>query len=206
MKKYTHLILHGSYGSDAGNWTPWLKKQLEDAGVSVLAPQFPVDDWDEAIKMGKERFTPKNQSLESWVVAFEELLPKLDLDNLTVYAHSLAPLFILHILHRYPSLIIQNAYFVAPFLGKIGDNWPIEKVNESFYSPSTFDYERFRNQIKKAVVIYSDNDPYVKPKYAIEFADKIQAELLLLPGLGHFNTEAGVNQIPGLLTLDSNKG
>jgi predicted alpha/beta hydrolase family esterase len=199
MKKYTHLILHGSYGSDEGNWTPWLKEQLESSGFSVLAPQLPVDDWNEAIATGKELFTPKNQTLENWLQAFEALLPELDTTNLTVYAHSSAPLFILHVLTRHPELTIKKAYFVAPFLGKIGDNWPIEKVNESFYAPADFDYEALSKQIDQSLVFYSDNDPYVTANYSVAFAEKINAVKMLLKGAGHFNTEAGVLKLPQLL-------
>ncbi len=198
MKKYTHLILHGSYGSDTGNWTPWLNHTLEAEGHSVLAPQFPVDDWELAQEQGKN-FVPTKQTLSNWLRTFEEILPLLDTTSLTVYAHSSAPLFILHVLSKYPEFVIKEAYFVAPFLGKIGDNWPIEKVNESFYAPESFNYEVLSNQIKNSVVLYSNNDPYVAENYSIEFAKKINATLILVPNAGHFNTEAGITKLPEVL-------
>lgn len=41
MEKY--VILHGSFGSNDGNWFPWLKKELQSKGKQVSAPQMPVD-------------------------------------------------------------------------------------------------------------------------------------------------------------------
>jgi predicted alpha/beta hydrolase family esterase len=201
MKKYTHLILHGSYGSDSANWTPWLKDKLESQGAAVLAPQFPVENWDHVMSIGKTDFVPKIQTLQNWLSAFEELLPQLETKNLTIYAHSLAPLFMLHVLSIHPGIIIKNAYFVAPFLGKIGDNWPIEKVNESFYANEDLDYETLSGQIEKSVVFYSNNDPYVPELCSIEFAQKIHAQTVMVPGRGHFNTESSTDVLPELFLL-----
>ena len=197
--KHSHLILHGSYGTTDENWFTWLKLQLEAAGHSVLLPQFPIDDWDQANQVGKDIFVPKNQSLSSWLAAFEGLLPSLDTSNLTVIAHSSAPLFMLHVLLGHPAVQLRKALFVAPFLGKIGDIWQIEKVNQSFYAPQEFNFEQIAAQIKEAIVFYSDNDPYVPAEASLQFASKIHAKTIEISAAGHFNTEAGYTSFPQIL-------
>ena len=61
MKK-NYLILHGSFGSNEGNWFPWLKEYLEQKGKEVSVPQMPVG-------VG-------NQNFENWT----NVLKKLDIN------------------------------------------------------------------------------------------------------------------------------
>jgi len=199
MTRATHLILHGSYGSPSENWTPYLKTELERQGKIVLTPQFPVDNWDEATAAGKEGFVPKQQTLQNWLDTFTELLPLIDTENLTIVAHSLAPLFVLHILLTYPDLKLKNVLFVAPFLGKLGDIWQIEAVNKSFYAPDNFDYTDFSERTQQSHVFYSDNDPYVPEVSALDFAEKVNATPHLIDNAGHFNNDSGYNKFPELL-------
>lgn len=201
MKRTTHLILHGSYGSPEENWAPWLKKELKYRDETVLAPQFQVDDWSNATAAGKENFVPTHQTLENWLKTFNEILPLLDTDNLTVIAHSLAPLFVLHVLHKNPTLQIKNVLFVAPFLGKIGDIWQIEAVNKSFYVPNDFDFKDFASRIQRSHVFYSDNDPYVPTAESLGFAQKLNSKTHLVKDAGHFNTDSGYSTFSSILNF-----
>lgn len=51
------IIFHGAYGSKNGNWFPWLKKELVKLGHNVLLDQYPVDNYDEIEKRGKNNKT-----------------------------------------------------------------------------------------------------------------------------------------------------
>ena len=201
MNKATHLILHGSYGAPSENWTPYLKTELEKQGKVVLSPQFPVDNWDEATAAGKEGFVPKQQTLQNWLDTFTELQPLIDTENLTIIAHSLSPLFVLHILQTYPDLKPKNVLFVAPFLGKLGDIWQIEAVNKSFYAPDNFDYTDFSKRIQQSHVFYSDTDPYVPESAALDFTKKLTATPHLVKNAGHFNTDSGFTVFTQLLVF-----
>ena len=75
MKNY--IILHGSFGSNDGNWFPWLKKELEEKNLKVDVPQMPVG-------VG-------NQNFENWSKIMNELNIN---DNTTIIAHSIAPIFV----------------------------------------------------------------------------------------------------------------
>ena len=37
-----YIIIHGSFGSNDGNWFPWLKEKLEQKGSKVEVPQMPI--------------------------------------------------------------------------------------------------------------------------------------------------------------------
>jgi len=197
--KATHLILHGSYGTPRENWFPWLKAKLEDQGHATLAPQFPIDVWPEASANGDINFVPQHQSLDKWLETFSAISDQLEFENLTVIAHSSAPLFMLHVLNQHPELRLRQALFVAPFLGKIGEVWQIETVNRSFYTPANFDFPTVRQQIENSTIFYSDNDPYVPIHESKLFAKKIGADTIRVADAGHFNAEAGYTEFPLLL-------
>lgn len=40
--KDNYLLIHGSFGSPFSNWLPWLRKQIEDKGLTVYTPDFPT--------------------------------------------------------------------------------------------------------------------------------------------------------------------
>ena len=177
---------HGYYGSKYQTWISWLKKELENEGQELLTPEFPTDDWDEITRKG-EGTKVIYQNLNSWFKTFEKYLVKIEkADKLTFIGHSLGPLFILHILNKY-KFKVDKAIFVAPFLRDIHSSWQIWEANKTFYN-CDFDISEIRPLIKKSYSIYSDNDPFVNPKYAKEFAEKLGSEEMFLKGLGHFNT------------------
>ena len=49
--------MHGSYGSPEENWFRWLEKELKNLGNTVVLEQFPVDDWDEVVGIGREKIS-----------------------------------------------------------------------------------------------------------------------------------------------------
>jgi len=40
----TVFIIHGSGDGSQEHWFPWMKKELEKLGHTVIAPQFPCKD------------------------------------------------------------------------------------------------------------------------------------------------------------------
>lgn len=72
--KENYIILHGSFGSNKGNWFPWLKEQLENNNKQVDVPQMPV---------GIDK-----QNFKSW----SNILDKLKINESTIIiAHSISP-------------------------------------------------------------------------------------------------------------------
>ena len=77
-----YLLIHGSFGSPFVNWFPYLRKELENKEKIVYTPDFPTG-------VGY-------QTYENW-----EKLLKCYVDfgilneNTIIFAHSIAPIFIL---------------------------------------------------------------------------------------------------------------
>ncbi len=186
------LILHGSFGSAEGNWFPRLKERLENIGQEVVLPQFPVDSWEDITENGSKS-PPKRQILSNWMDTFKkDVLPELDVSKgVCIVAHSLGPLFSLHIIEEF-NLKLDSAIFVSPFLEKLGGDWQIDHVNKSFYKKD-FDWKRLKKLIPLSYALYSDNDPYIDEKFAKDFSGRLGSRDIPLTGAGHMNSEVGLS-------------
>src|SRR5690348_3421332 len=120
------VIFHGSFGNPQENWFPWLKEELEKLNQQVLVPALPVDTWDKITHLGKNH-PSEIQNLPNWTTYFEEhVLPKLDRNKpICFIGHSLAPVFILHMVTKY-NIQLDNAMFISPFLTHLGRAWQID--------------------------------------------------------------------------------
>lgn len=181
--------MHGSYGSPEENWFRYLEGQLTKLGHEVVLVQFPVDDWGEVNQLGPEnidKLTPK-QSLEIWDDFFtKQILPRFGADPFVIVGHSLAPVFMLHMLEKY-SFKLAGAVFVAPFFN-IPDApsvWQFYPTNKTFYKYD-FDFKKIKSQILgKSYVVYGDDDPYVPHTEPPLFAEKLGSEIVVVPHGGH---------------------
>lgn len=193
------VIFHGAYGSPEGNWFPQLKEQLEDLGQEVIAPQFPVDIWDNVTSKG-EGYKSPIQNLENWLKKFEnDVLPNLKKkEKLCFIGHSLGPVFILHIVEKF-NIQLDSSIFVSPFFGPL-DEWEFNTVNGTFYK-SDFDFEKLKKLIPVSYVLYSDNDPYVPQDQPKEFAEKLNSSLIPVRRAGHINSEVNLNEFPLVFDL-----
>ncbi|HLE07093.1 MAG TPA: alpha/beta hydrolase [archaeon] len=192
------VIFHGAYGNPEKNWFPELKERLEMFGQEVIAPKFPVEDWNEVSKAGHD-FNPRNQTLESWMKVFDKV--KSDFkkgEKLCFIGHSMSPVFILRVVEKY-DLKLDSAIFVSPFLGPLG-NPRFDVVNKSFYK-TDFDFEKLRKLVPVSYVLYSENDPYVHEKNSKEFAEKMHSSVIFVRKAGHMNSEVNLNEFPLVLEL-----
>lgn len=198
------IMIHGSFGSPQDAWFPWLKDKLEASGHEVIAPQFPVDPWEDVVQKNAMQYQP-SQSLSSWMNTFEAVFPKLAKRNdLCFIGHSMGTLFTLHVVARY-SLVIREAFFVAPFLYPATEEELrdpsvalIDKANTTFYK-NDFDFDFLRKHIIQSTVLMSDNDPYIPEWEAREFAEKLQSHVIKLHGLGHMGIESHMMKFSELL-------
>lgn len=176
MEKY--VILHGSFGSNKGNWFPWLKKELQSKGKQVSAPQMPVG-------VGKQNF-------ESW----SNELDKLAIDEKTIIiAHSIAPVFVCKYLIK-NDIRVKKLIFVCGFNNYLGINSDYDAVNEPMYFDNLEDIKKYCDDI---VCFYSDNDPYVKFDVEKQFADTITNKQIVIKDGGHLNSESGFNKFEEIL-------
>src|SRR3989344_2543434 len=195
------IIFHSSYGNPEENWVPELKQSLEALGQTVLTPQFPCDDWDEISKIGPKAIA-KHQTLANWLNVFEkDVLPRISSDDkLCFVGHSIAPLFILHVVSKF-NLQLDSAIFVSPFLDDIGgENWQFKTVNGTFYK-TDFDWEKLHKLIPTSYVLYSDDDPYIDQHFFLDFGAKMKSSMILVRRAGHMNAAVNLNEFPLVMEL-----
>jgi len=201
-----YLIMHGSYGSPEENWFRWLEKELKALGHEVILEQFPVDDWNEIEKVGSENistYTPV-ESLTSWESYFvEHILPQIKGQEIGFVGHSIAPIFLLHMLAKY-DIKIRTAVFVSPFfnISDAPNVWQFYPVNKTFYSYA-FDFEKIKSKIGKSFVVYGDNDPYVPATEPPLFAEQLGSEIHIVPGGRHCGSN--FKELPLLMDILKDK-
>jgi uncharacterized protein len=174
------IIIHGSYGNPEENWFPWLKSELEKLGHTVFVPTFP---------------TPENQSLNSWMKAFEKYKKYLNKDSLVI-GHSIGATFLLSIIEQ-SNVSINSAFLVSGFIGSL-NNPEFDKINKSF-AEKKFDWKIIKNKCPNIFIFHSDNDPYVPLAKAKELSEHLDAKLTIVKNAGHFNKSAGYTEFELLL-------
>jgi predicted alpha/beta hydrolase family esterase len=180
MKKA--LILHGTAGSPKNNWFSWLKQELEKQGYTVWLPQLP-----HAEKPDPKNYTPFLLSKPDF---------QIDADTIII-GHSSGAVEVLHLLQSLPGkFAIKAAILVSAFKDDLG--W--EALTALFTEP--LDLERVKTRSKQFIFFHSDDDPYCPLEHAEYLSRQVGGELKIMPGQGHFNTEASPDYtaFPLLLT------
>ncbi len=161
------IFIHGTGGSPDEAFYPWLRKQLENEGHNVYTPQFPQ---------------PENQSLQTWLKAFEPYWKYVDKETAFV-GRSIAPAFILRLLEM-TKVKVKAAFLVAGFCSDIGlDNF---RPLISTFIGKPFDWEKIRSSCDNFFVYSSDNDPYVPLEKGEEIAKNLGTKLIPLKEAEHF--------------------
>lgn len=174
----TALILHGTDAKPDSNWFAWLKTKLEAEDYLVWVPQLP--------NAHKPNLDLYNKVL---------LSTKYDLgncpmgwnysENTLIIGHSSGAVAILGLLQALPKgVTVGTCILVAAFKDNLG--W--DSLSELF--GKEFDFELIKSKAKKIVLVHSDDDPYVPLEHATYLKDKLEGELKVLPGQGHFSAEA----------------
>lgn len=180
--KNNYIIVHGSFGSPFSNWIPWLRKELEKENLEVYTPDLPTG-------VGYQNY-------ENWSKLMRVYVESGILnETTTIYAHSIAPIFICHFLVE-NKIKVKKLVFVCGFNHYLGINEEYDTVNESMYFDHLEDIKMYCDEI---VCYYSDNDPYVEYKVEKEFADTIATKEICIPKGGHLNSESNYTEFKELL-------
>lgn len=162
------IILHGTGGSPESNWFPWLKVELQAKGLEVWLPALPSPD------------------LPSLKVNTDFLLAHcpfpLDADTLVV-GHSSGAILAL-ILAQSNTVSLGGIMAVSVF----HDNSLGWKKNAKLFDVD-FDWPAIKAKSGKLLFVHSDTDPYVPLDQAKYVANHCEAEMIVIPGQGHFNLE-----------------
>jgi uncharacterized protein len=174
------VIVHGTGGKPSENWFPWLAEQVRHVGYQADVPQFP---------------TPENQNVTAWLKVLDEAVNPLGPET-TVVGHSLGCALLLRALER-PGEPVEASVFVSGFIGEL-DNPDFDPLNKPFFT-DPFDWEAIRRRTGQVLVFAGDNDPYVPLGKGTDLAERLGADLAVIPAGGHLNTSAGYTEFPQLL-------
>ena len=179
MKTNNIVILHGTYSNPKLNWFPWLEKELKLLNQNVVVPKFP---------------TPNDQTIKNWIKILDKNIKTYD-DSLILIGHSSSPLVICAKLQEI-NKPIKACYFVAPFLGKIG-NTIYDKANNNFVN-YPFKWKKI-SRMSKFYIYRTDNDPYIPEKFGKKISNNLKINETIIHNGKHLNSEAGFDTFPKLL-------
>lgn len=180
------FIIHGWDGSPEINWFPWLKRELEVRGFEVQVPQLPDAD---------------NPRIEKWVPEVVKIVGIPDGETYFV-GHSMGCQTIARYLETLPEGIrVGGVIFVAGFFRKITnlEEDPDTQKTAEHWLNTPIDLIKVKNHFTKSVAIFSDNDEYVSLDNSDDFRDKLSSKIIIEHNKGHFNTKAGVIELPIVL-------
>lgn len=175
------VIVHGYESSPDANWFPWLQSTLEAEGVAVTVVPLPnPDDPDKA----------------AWENAVSAALGVPDAATVMV-AHSLGAVTALRVLAALP-----QPWELGGLVLVAGFTEPLEALPElDGFLATDVGVEGLATRIRERTVIRSDTDPFVPPAASDDLARRLDAQLQVHPGAGHFMADDGVTRLPALLDL-----
>lgn len=180
--KNNYLLLHGSFGNPFVNWIPWLRKELENRSLEVYTPDMPTG-------VGYQNYDNWERVLKSYVEA------GIIGEETTIYAHSIAPVFICKFLIM-NKIKVKRLVLVCSFNNYLGINEEYDTVNRSMYLD---DLESVKEYCKDIVCFYTKNDPYVSYEAEKEFASVVADKQVIIDDGGHLNAESGYTEFLELL-------
>ena len=170
-------VVHGYTASPEENWFPWLQQQADQAGL----------------KLKVLRLDPSERPrLATWQQQMHNQIGALDADDIVI-AHSLGCIATLHYLTQVlQHKTLAKLILVAGFNGRLGR---LEEVNP-FIDATQIDFELLKRQVKQRIVIYSAGDERVLPKFSLEQAQSLHAEIIEAQHQGHFIDSEGCTELP----------
>ena len=164
------LILHGWNGSEPPHWQDWLANKLQSEGIVVSFPELPGKD---------------HPDKDEWIAAVLEEIDRFKPN--AVVCHSLGCTLWFHLVNGQTIEGIDKLLLVAPPYNKteiatIDTFFPVE-------TPSNL-------QAKNALLVVSDDDPYLTMKQAGELFQTLDIKTKILQEAGHINSDSGFGPLP----------
>lgn len=174
------VILHGTGGTADGNWFPWLKQKLEEAGATCIVPDLPP---------------PERQSLGSWRRAYHRQIKDGLTEQDILIGHSAGALLALRLLEQWQRPI-STCYLICPFTRDLGLDF--DYYNGTFYD-EPFNWAHIKRAAQQFKIYAGTDDPYVKTGYVKEVARKLEVPVSWIESGGHLNSDSGYTEFPQLL-------
>jgi len=181
------IIAHGWDGTPDEGWFPWLKKELEMKGFTVIVPQLP------------DAGSPR---IQKWVPSLAAAVGTPDEQTYFV-GHSMGCQAVARYLEGLPEgQKVGGAVFVAGFFKHLKDLEDDEDVREteSHWFGTPLDLTKVKSHLPKSIAIFSDDDPWVPLDNQEDFRNKLGSEIIVQHSKGHFSGgRDGTKELPIVL-------
>lgn len=176
------ILIHGNGGGTASDhWLPYLKKHLEELGVTVIARDFPDND----LARG------------SYWLPFLENELKADAKTVIV-GHSSGAVCAMRFAEKHPLLgsILVGACYTDL-------NWDKERL--SGYYDTAWNWEAIRKNQRWIVQFASTDDPWIPITEARHIHDALKTEYYEYTDRGHFGGDREVTEFKECLAVLKDK-
>lgn len=179
------FIVHRWEGSPRKDWYPWLKRELQKKGFTVMVPAMPH---------------PERPTIGDWTKHLAKAVGKLD-DDTYFIGHSVGCQTIIRHLATQKTAC-GGAVFVGGWF-KLTPEATEDAASRRIAKPwlySTIPFNAARKNLKSSIAFLSDDDPYVPFHENKEVFEKVLgAEVILRKGRGHFTGSEGATELPEAL-------
>lgn len=182
------LLLHGWGSNSRDEWFPWLKKELTRKLFDVYVPNLPNTKTPDIKSQAEYIDIYASDFREWWLIVGHSLWGKLTLNF--VQENN-----------------VENSVIVLvwPVYTGLAEEVGEEELKENYwvlkkYFDAEIDFEKINKLNNKYIVFLSDNDPYINLESAKKYYQAIKnVEIVEFKNKWHFNTRAGVSQLPEIL-------
>jgi uncharacterized protein len=182
------FIIHGylSYPEEA--WLPWMKRALEEKGCVVALPAMP---------------RPDHPVIQEWLEFITQLIGEPNPDTILV-GHSMGVQAVLRYLETLgaagkavgKTLLVAGSFPLARSAAVAADIPPVLVP----WFTTGIDAAKVKQAAGRCSVILSNNDPYLdSAQAAATFREKLGANVVIVPGGGHFNEDDKLTELPPAL-------
>ena len=181
------FIVHGWEGNPKEPLLYWLKKELEKRKYKVVNPKMP------------HAATP---TIKDWVNHLKKVVKNPDKDTYFI-GHSIGCQAVLRYLQTLNKKV-GGCILIASWMNL--DRTTIDEEGEEVkeiarpWMETPIKWKKILNNLnKKAICIFSDNDPYVPLSNAKNFKNKLNAKIIIEHNKGHFDPSSNSKRLPSAL-------
>jgi hypothetical protein len=186
MKKA--VLLHGTDGSPKSAWLPDVQAALETRGYEVFAPLLP------------NNHTPNYAVYNDFLFA-----SGWDFKDNLVIGHSSGAVSVLNLLMDSRCPVVATAVPVGVWAHM--DDTELDRTQfKDTFPPQGFDFAAINAKAQAIIFVHGDNDPYCPLGQAQWLAQQLDREIVIIPGAGHLNRDAGYGTFPGLIKILEERG
>lgn len=181
----TAFIIHGFNGDTLYTFGPWLKKELEKRGYTVIMPEFPIRS--EASYIG-------------WASILNNYKKYFNKDTIIV-CHSIGNPFIIKYLSQnklMAKLYISVAGFCELFTVPDRDD-----LNNAFidFKVNTEGINYCKSNITFRYSLYSDNDHVIPFNILENFIQQLSSKPVFISGVGHMGNRDNIHSLPQIVEI-----